>query len=194
MKRETSEGQKREDLRVRKSIRSIRGAFWDLMAREGFDAMTVAQIISEAEIGRSTFYAHYQDKFDLLDREEAALLEGLERAALGDGDALSPFHEHLLRLLGYFRENGRHFVLLVRDGGDPSFRQKLYVALHDVAEAHQAAARLGVPDRYLIAAASGMMTSVIVEWVSSGMRESDEELASIIDTLVGPTASVLSGR
>jgi AcrR family transcriptional regulator len=37
-----------------------------LILRKGYDAITVQDIIEEADVGRSTFYAHYTGKEDLL--------------------------------------------------------------------------------------------------------------------------------
>ena len=37
-----------------------------LIVHKGYDALTVQEIIDEADIGRATFYAHYRGKDDLL--------------------------------------------------------------------------------------------------------------------------------
>lgn len=54
------------DRRQRRSRRAIYGAFEELMAEEHYSQVTVAQIIERADIGRSTFYAHFETKDDLL--------------------------------------------------------------------------------------------------------------------------------
>ncbi len=56
------------DRRQRKTRQAIYAAFESLMAREHYRAITVAQIIEQADIGRSTFYAHFETKDDLLDQ------------------------------------------------------------------------------------------------------------------------------
>ena len=55
------------DRRQRKTRQAIYRAFEDLMAEMHYSAVTVVQIIERADIGRSTFYAHFETKEDLLD-------------------------------------------------------------------------------------------------------------------------------
>ena len=55
------------DLRVVKTIRLIDQTLLNLLKTESFEQVTVQQICLEAEIGRSTFYHHYVDKFTLLE-------------------------------------------------------------------------------------------------------------------------------
>ena len=54
------------DLRVVRTKTAIRNAFVELIEEKGFDAITVKDITTKANINRGTFYAHYQDKFDLM--------------------------------------------------------------------------------------------------------------------------------
>ncbi|MGN6713194.1 TetR/AcrR family transcriptional regulator [Anaerocolumna jejuensis] len=61
------------DLRIRKTRKLIRDAFVKLIDIKGFDAITINNIADMAMINRSTFYLHYTDKYDLLQKtmEEA---------------------------------------------------------------------------------------------------------------------------
>ena len=54
------------DRRQRKTRKSIYEAFEALMMQEHYGSVTVAQIIERADIGRSTFYAHFETKDELL--------------------------------------------------------------------------------------------------------------------------------
>lgn len=55
----------KNDLRVIKTNQNIRSTFIQLLSEKEFDKITVQELISRARINRSTFYKHYQDKYDL---------------------------------------------------------------------------------------------------------------------------------
>ena len=54
------------DRRQRKTRQAIYDAFESLLSEEHYSQVTVAQIIDRADIGRSTFYDHFETKDDLL--------------------------------------------------------------------------------------------------------------------------------
>jgi AcrR family transcriptional regulator len=54
------------DRRAARTRRALHEALISLILRKGYDAITVQEIIDEADVGRSTFYAHYSGKEDLL--------------------------------------------------------------------------------------------------------------------------------
>lgn len=54
------------DRRTRKTREALYSAFVSLVVERGFEAITVQQIIEAADIGRTTFYAHFKSKEQLL--------------------------------------------------------------------------------------------------------------------------------
>ena len=54
------------DRRQRKSREAIFSAFIQLLSQNKFDQITVGQIIEQANVGRATFYAHFETKQFLL--------------------------------------------------------------------------------------------------------------------------------
>jgi AcrR family transcriptional regulator len=54
------------DRRVQRTRQLLNEALMALIVEKGYDAITVQNLIDRANLGRSTFYAHYQDKDDLL--------------------------------------------------------------------------------------------------------------------------------
>lgn len=58
---------KRTDPRVVRTRQFIQDAFTELLRHKDFHQITISDITSKATINRATFYAHYQDKYELLD-------------------------------------------------------------------------------------------------------------------------------
>ena len=54
------------DRRSARTRKALHGALMRLIVRKGYAAITVQDIIDEADIGRATFYAHVTGKDDLL--------------------------------------------------------------------------------------------------------------------------------
>ena len=57
-----------QDRRIRKSQNAIKSAFLELLQQQYFNDITVQQITDLADINRGTFYTHYLDKYDLLEK------------------------------------------------------------------------------------------------------------------------------
>lgn len=55
-------------------------AFLQAGKAKGVDAVTVSDIIQYAQVNRSTFYRHYQDKYDLIEQLEHRIIEEIDDA------------------------------------------------------------------------------------------------------------------
>ena len=56
------------DPRVKRTRSLILAAFDEIVPKKGFQSLTIQDITDKAEINRATFYAHFADKYDLLDQ------------------------------------------------------------------------------------------------------------------------------
>lgn len=70
---------KKTDLRVIRTRKLIKEAFLSLVGEKGFDSITIQDIADYAIINRATFYLHYYDKQDLLDKLTEEVLEELSQ-------------------------------------------------------------------------------------------------------------------
>ena len=59
--------QEKLDPRVKRTRNLILQAFGSLLAEKNFENISVQDVTDKAEINRATFYAHFQDKYALLD-------------------------------------------------------------------------------------------------------------------------------
>lgn len=111
---ETSEShmQRSKDRRSVRTRRNLGDALVALILKKGYEAITVQDIIDEADVGRSTFYMHYTGKEDLLRasfESLRAVLAGAATATRGKGGEPLPFslalfehacaHKHIYRAL-----------------------------------------------------------------------------------------------
>ena len=69
----------KNDLRVIKTKKNLYEALITLMKEKTFEEIKVADICKKALINRSTFYTHYQDKYELLYELINNLKEELKR-------------------------------------------------------------------------------------------------------------------
>jgi AcrR family transcriptional regulator len=68
------------DRRAARTRKALHVALMSLVRRKGYEAITVQDILDEADVGRSTFYSHYTGKEDLLRRGFEMLRVELEEA------------------------------------------------------------------------------------------------------------------
>lgn len=81
---------------------AILGAFVGLMFRDGFDHISVQNIVAAAGIARSTFYEHFSSKEDVLRASMAQFFIVLARCVPGDDQTAE-----LTRVLDHFWQNRR---------------------------------------------------------------------------------------
>ena len=84
------------DRRQRKTRQAIFDAFIDLLGKKDFSKITVEQIIAKADIGRATFYAHFETKDYLLKELSEELFCHIFDATKGNESN----HKHIF-YLGY---------------------------------------------------------------------------------------------
>jgi len=119
-----------EDLRVRRTRQLIQQAFLDLTVEKGFATLTVRDITKRAMINRSTFYRHYQDKYDLLEYYMNELYELIgnpaerEIAATRSGQPPRTISVGLLNLLTHIHQFGDFYRVMLGPQGDPRFAQR----------------------------------------------------------------------
>lgn len=94
-------GQNAEPMsKIDRSRGALLDAFRDLVLRQRYDDLKVSQIVAKAKVARSTFYAHYRSKDDLL-------LEGLSGPFAVLADAILPEQptDELAATLQHFWDN-----------------------------------------------------------------------------------------
>jgi AcrR family transcriptional regulator len=128
----------RTDRRSLRTRQLLSTALVDLMLHKRYDAITVQDIIERANVGRSTFYAHYLDKDDLLISGFTGAIDALsdhmrqqKPGELGRSPSLALFFEHV-------QEHRHLYKALVRGGGIDLLYKKGHERLRQNIEQHLA--------------------------------------------------------
>ena len=102
------------DRRVRKTREALHAAFASLIVSQGYDRTSVQQVLDAADVGRSTFYAHFSGKEALLRSGFERLRHDLAAEAAAEG---GPFAFVLPLLEHARRHSGLYAALLNGSGG-----------------------------------------------------------------------------
>ncbi len=111
---------KKPDRRIQRTQHALRKALVELILEKGYPKVTVQNIIDRANVGRSTFYAHFLDKDDLLVSGFHAWAFDLSQN-VGDGQ-YSREDDHIIHSRDFFEHADHHRdlyrAMLDSGGGD----------------------------------------------------------------------------
>ncbi|KRM55480.1 TetR/AcrR family transcriptional regulator [Secundilactobacillus malefermentans] len=144
------------DLRTRRTKTQIEMAFFRLLKKKGFKALTVQDISKSAGVGRSTFYSHYYDKYDLLEKlvstytdQFAAVVR--QRFNIKDSNAASETIKMLLLVLREYQEDLKLLLEVHTEEADlsRSFQHVLKVTVKEYLTGIQETNDISLPIDYL---------------------------------------------
>ncbi|WP_010095469.1 TetR/AcrR family transcriptional regulator [Ornithinibacillus scapharcae] len=123
------------DKRIKKTKRSLRNAYIELMEKYAEDEITVSMIAQYADLNRATFYAHYSNKEEFLQEALCELLEGFREAILTPFKASNRINVNSLapttvQIFEYIEKNQRIFYALYT--GHTGFKKHLEELFYDI--------------------------------------------------------------
>lgn len=192
---ETIKSQK-QDRRSQRTRRLITSATLELLFERRYDAITVKDILERADIGRSTFYAHFFDKEDVLTSIVDQMLESLHQqlAQRARGHRIVPaleLFEHVQQNYLYFRAmmRGRTGEVLW-DAAQAALSRSIEQLLppHEIPDA-AAAIPPEVMSRYL----AGAFLSLLKWWLQAEMPYPPATMENIFQRLAFPGVQAALG-
>ena len=172
------------DRRVKRTTRALIQALVELSIDQGYSAITVQDLLDRADVGRSTFYAHYRGKDDLVLRSFERLLEGLDRQMGAAPGRLAPVRE-LFEHVGGFSP----FHRAMARGGmlDRLYRAGTATLARTIAPRLAAASMpSGIPTAppdVVGQALAGAIFSMLRHWIDQGEPQGPAEMDEIFHRL-----------
>jgi AcrR family transcriptional regulator len=189
---------KKVDRRIQRTQNMLIDAFLDLMIEKGYDAITVQDIIDRADVGRSTFYAHFTDKEQLFLSSLDQLRDFLKEQSLKRIDSTEDGKYQFgfsLAMLQHVQSNKLIFKATVRKKGGAMVQQHMQRMLFDLVQQEMSVllpytASLSVPQEVVVQFVVNTFYVLLSWWVEENTPCSAVEVDRIFHQL---TLSGLGG-
>ena len=173
-----------EDISVNLSAEEkILNCFWDLYKERGIHKITVTKICNMAHVNRSTFYAHFIDIYDVLDKIEEKVIIPLEFKKVVFDKLIRAEGNNIFldKIMLFFDKNIEYLTVLLGKHGDPEFRFKLINKLTSslipsMNIKNEDKSRMELLFEYQNAA----VISVIMKWYDQNNNISKEDLLKLL--------------
>jgi len=176
-----------EDRRVRRTKQRLKEALNELIVEKGYDRVTVQDLIDRADVGRSTFYAHYETKDDLMMSQLGQLGEEMGWA-LGSDRPIGESVVASLPLFQHIAENHEEFRAMIGSRGIALAEEAVHSALlehisEELRRRKLQGERHAVPTDARAGFLAGSLMSFATWWLENGMPYSPEQMDEMFQEL-----------
>jgi hypothetical protein len=183
------------DRRIQKTKKLLSTALVDLIIQQGYEAVSIKDIIDKANVGRSTFYTHFESKEQLLlsghDTFKRLLTESVVPTK-GSGEGVDIdflfFYRHMKEQSPVVK------ALIGKEGGEIVAKHIHAIFAHRIKEyfEHRTSVEANsVMFVFTVNAAASAMISLLVQWVENDMPFTPEEMTEKSNTLL---AKMMDGQ
>lgn len=174
------------DRRQRRTRGAIFEAFISLLSHKNYEHITVGEIIDRADVGRATFYAHFETKEYLLKELCRELFAHIFEADAGEKTA----HNHIfdcgapdsvfLHLFWHLQKNDNHILELLSCQNNGLFLGYFKEELKELARrqlpqfAHRKA--LALPEDFWVDHIASTFVETVRWWLENGKKETPEQI------------------
>lgn len=183
------------DRRQRKTRQAILSAFTELLSKKKYHDITVGEIIEKADVGRATFYAHFETK-DFLLKE---LCRELFCHLFDNSDDAESEHKHIfecdskedvfLHLMRHLEKNDNNISTLLMSENNELFLgyfknelKRLVAVQKDMSEI---ANRKNIPKEFWINHVSSCFVESVRWWFSCKKKDSPETIHAYFLEILG---------
>lgn len=180
----------KKDLRVVKTEKLLFSSLLELMKTKSIDEIKVSDICLEAMINRSTFYAHYSDKYELLvafiDYMKSSITEALEK-----NDNIintKEYYLEMIELLLEFMEDKRdvYYSILINNRSSIATDIIVDAINNDIKNRIQEEGneKNDVPSEIVSVFYLGAVAGVVIEWLRNSHKYTKQDVIDYLNILI----------
>ena len=179
------------DRRQQKTRTAIFQAFNKLLQEKHFNHITVQEILDEANIGRSTFYSHFETKDALLKEMCTDMFDHIFSHELqpetSHDFSLSDhgLREKITHLLYHLKDNRDNVMGILSGESGELFMSFFKEYLLTMFEQYPKSIKKGIPHEFALNHLVGSLSEAVKWWLRTGMQRSPEKVTDDYLTLIG---------
>jgi AcrR family transcriptional regulator len=177
------------DRRQKRTRDALYAALAQLLSQKPYSAISVREIIDLANVGRSTFYSHFETKDDLLAGLSDEIFEHVfitqGRGETHEHSESTTLKEQLAHFAYHAKNNPLYFQVLTSSSAPLFFhdlKKRLLVFFGD--ELHFK--NTVIPHAFLAESVVSSFLNIISYWLANGAKESPDELEAYFEATVAP--------
>jgi len=168
------------DRRTRKTREALYSAFISLIVERGYDAISVQDIIDAADVGRTTFYAHFKSKDELLISGFHRLRDELH--SMLDAAASTGTWTFVEPLLQHAKAHRGLYLALLNGGGGRLADREFQSIVEDMVTNELAGQG---SDRMSVALLSGSLILAVRCWIEIGTTDRPASIVAAFRAMAG---------
>lgn len=179
------------DLRMLRTYRFLSDALFELVLKHPFEEITVTDICKKAMVHRTTFYKHFEDKYQLLETMFSDEQRKFIELQIEEGESEQEYYRRIIRQMFEYAKNYKDFFVQSASHIKNDFMADL---LRNTVSAYldrcfrMDETRSGVPSPVPITIMSeyytGAAISLIMWWLQNGMRVSIDQMVDYMSSLI----------
>lgn len=181
-----------QDLRVQRTKKALITTFSDLLETKSFDNITIQDLCEKANVRRSTFYRHFNDKYDLLNHIVGTLIEYFRTLHLPEIDPKIPrqfFNKFMKDILLFISDNKAMVKSVISINIYSEVYQILYNQIYAVVkrqiEFDKQIGQFYIDEFIYGEFLAGGILSVILNWIQYGQQSIDDVSSDIVTMICG---------
>ena len=182
----------KDDRRVKYTKMVLKESFIKLLEKKDISQVSIKEICEDADINRTTFYAHYNDQYDLLRKIENELLDNIG-AHLDQIDGNINAVALAEKIFDYLKENAKLCKLLLSERGDFTFQKRVMMLVYDkiITEITDTKKITKEDAEYVYAFTITGCVGIVQKWLDEDMKKSSYFMAEMVISLTLGLISLL---
>ena len=163
----------------------LSNALINLLEEKTFDNIKVIEICDKAMVHKTTFYNHFEDKYELLNYTLLKIHKEIKEKAIKDKGIIEYYLSIAKCYIKYIKDNPKVFKSIISDGDNNvelRMFHKLYVK--DMETAIKSEKLYDIPSNYVANFYVDGVFSIISEWFITGMKEDESTILSYIEKII----------